>query len=111
MANHEFYLATKTFATENPQAVAALLEAVGEEAERIKQNIPQVAAQFSQAVGIPAPILETALRRTSFGAKPISAQVAADQQKIADAFFKLNLIPKAIKISDAVPAEIANARN
>ena len=111
VANHEFYLATKIFAIENPQAVAALLDAVGEEAERIKQNIPQVASQFSQAVGIPAPILETALRRTSFGAKPITAQVAADQQKIADAFFKLNLIPKAIKISDAVPAEIANAKN
>jgi sulfonate transport system substrate-binding protein len=111
VANHEFYLSTKTFATENPQAVAAILDAVGEEAERIKQNIPEVASQFSQATGIPAPILETALKRTSFGAKPITSKVAADQQNIADAFFKLNLIPKAIKISDAVPAEVAKAKN
>ncbi|WP_441236152.1 aliphatic sulfonate ABC transporter substrate-binding protein [Bradyrhizobium sp. 930_D9_N1_4] len=109
VANHEFYLSSKTFAAENAQAVAAILAAVGEEGERINANIPAVAAQFSQAVSIPAPILETALKRTSFGAKPISAQVAADQQKIADAFFKLSLIPREIKISDAVPPGVVAA--
>jgi len=109
VANHEFYLATKTFATENPKVVAAILDAVAEEGERINRNVPAVAAQFSQAVGIPAPILETALKRTTFGAKAITSQVAADQQKIADAFFKLGLIPKAIKISDAVPPDVVGA--
>jgi sulfonate transport system substrate-binding protein len=106
VANHEFYLATKSFAKENPQAVVAILGAIAEEGERINRNIPAVASQFSQAIGIPAPILEAALKRTSFGANPISAQVAADQQKIADAFFKLGLIPKEIRISDAVPQEV-----
>ena len=109
VANHEFYLASKAFATENPQAVAAILAAIAEEGERINHNIPAVASQFSQAVGIPAPILETALKRTSFGAKPINAEVAGDQQKIADAFFKLGLIPKAIRISDVVPASAVAA--
>jgi sulfonate transport system substrate-binding protein len=109
VANHEFYLASKTFAAENPEVIAVILAAVGEEGERINGNLPAVAAQFSQAVGIPAPILETALKRTSFGAKPINAQVAAEQQKIADAFFKLNLIPKEIKISDAVPPGVVTA--
>ena len=33
---------------------------------------------------------------------PIGPEVVAAQQKIADAFFKLGLIPKAIKIADAV---------
>jgi len=36
--------------------------------------------------------------------------VAADQQKIADAFFDLKLIPKAIKVSDALPATLTAAR-
>ncbi len=109
VANHEFYLATKTFAADNPKAVATILDAVAEEGERINRNIPAVAAQFSQAVGIPAPILEAALKRTTFGAKAITSQVANDQQKIADAFFKLGLIPKAIKISDAVPPDVISA--
>lgn len=109
VANHEFYLASKPFATENPRVVAAILAAVAEEGERINRAIPEVAAQFSQSVGIPAPILETALKRTVFGAKPINAAVAAEQQNIADAFAKLGLIPKAIRISDAVPTDLASA--
>jgi sulfonate transport system substrate-binding protein len=107
VANHEFYLASKKFATENPKAVSAILDAIAEEGERANHNIPAVAAQFSQAVGIPAPILEAALKRTSFGAKPIDASVVDDQQKIADAFFRLGLIPKAIKIADAVRLDLA----
>lgn len=109
VANHEFYLASKTFAKDNPKVVAAILAAVAREGERINHNIPEVASQFSQAVGIPEPILETALKRTSFGAKPMNAGVAGDQQKIADAFFKLGLIPKSIRISDAVAPDIVTA--
>ncbi len=41
--------------------------------------------------------------------KPSPSQVANDQQKIADAFFKLGLIPKAIKISDAVLPDVVSA--
>jgi sulfonate transport system substrate-binding protein len=35
--------------------------------------------------------------------------VAAQQQKIADAFFELKLIPKAIRIFDALPASLKTA--
>lgn len=109
VANHEFYLASKKFANANPEVISVIVTAVAEEGERMKANIPDVAAKFSQAVGIPAPILETALKRTAYGAKPITAKVASDQQKIADAFLQLGLIPKAIKITDAVPADAISA--
>ncbi len=36
--------------------------------------------------------------------KPITPAVVAQQQQVADAFFKLGLIPKEIRISDAVRA-------
>ena len=47
-------------------------------------------------------VVELALRRYEFNVKPISAAVAADQQRIADTFFELKLIPKPIKVSDAI---------
>jgi sulfonate transport system substrate-binding protein len=50
----------------------------------------------------PAPILEVAVARQAYGIKPIDDDVVAKQQKIADTFFALGLIPKAIKIADAV---------
>jgi sulfonate transport system substrate-binding protein len=61
-----------------------------------------VAAQLSRSVGIPANVLKVALERQTFGVTPLSAEVVADQQKIADAFFALGLIPKPINITDVV---------
>ena len=40
--------------------------------------------------------------RRKYGVKPITPEVVAAQQKIADVFFKLGLIPTAISIADAV---------
>jgi sulfonate transport system substrate-binding protein len=45
-----------------------------------------------------------ALRRYEFNVKPITPAVAAGQQQIADTFFALKLIPKPIKVGDAVVA-------
>ena len=60
----------------------------------MKANPAEVAAQFSPALGIPAPILEVAVGRQAYGVKPIDDEVVAEQQKIADTFFELGLIPK-----------------
>ena len=49
-------------------------------------------------------MVELALRRYEFNVKPITPAVAAGQQQIADTFFALKLIPKPIKVSDAVVA-------
>jgi sulfonate transport system substrate-binding protein len=45
--------------------------------------------------------LELALSRGGYGVKPVSDAVMAEQQKIADAFFDLKLIPKRIAVRDA----------
>ncbi|MGG2362246.1 ABC transporter substrate-binding protein, partial [Salmonella enterica] len=67
-----------------------------------KADQKAVAAAFAPLVGIPAPILEVAIARQEFDVKPITPTVVAEQQAVADAFFKLGLIPKAIQVADAV---------
>ncbi len=52
--------------------------------------------------GLPVDVVELALRRYEFNVKPITREVAADQQRIADTFHALRLIPKPIQVSDAV---------
>jgi sulfonate transport system substrate-binding protein len=61
-----------------------------------------VAAQLSPSIGITVPVLEAALKRQAYGIKPIDAAAIAEQQKIADAFYQLGLLPKPLKVSDAV---------
>ena len=40
-------------------------------------------------------------KRYSFGVQPITNEVLGQQQKVADAFSNLKLIPKAIVVKDA----------
>ena len=54
------------------------------------------------SIGIPAPILSVALKRQTYGVKSLDAGVVAEQQKIADAFYKLGLLPKPVQVNDAV---------
>jgi len=46
--------------------------------------------------------LEIVVRRFAHGAKPLEIGVIREQQKIADRFYALGLIPRAIAIRDAV---------
>jgi len=102
--NHQFYLSSKSFADAHPDIIKVAFDALGEVDQWVKASPADVAAQFSPALGIPAPVLEVAVSRQAYGIKPIDDDVVAKQQKIADTFFALGLIPKAIRIADAVKA-------
>ncbi len=102
VANHQFYLASRAFNEAHADIVRIAFDALREVDKWVGGNPREVAAQFSPALGIPAPILEVAVARQAYGIKPIDDGVIAEQQKIADAFFGLGLIPKPIRIADAV---------
>ena len=55
---------------------------------------------MSPAIGLPASVLAVSLKREGYGVRPINDEVIASQQRIADTFFALGLLPKAITISD-----------
>jgi sulfonate transport system substrate-binding protein len=102
VANYQFYLASRDFTAAHPDVLDATLASLKEVDEWVKANPKEVAEQFAPALGIPAPILEVAVARQSYGVAPINDDIVAAQQKLADTFFQLGLIPKAIKISDAI---------
>ena len=66
-----------------------------------KGDIHAVAEQIAPSIGLSVPVVEVALKRQSYGIKPINDAVIADQQKVADAFLALGLLPKPITVSDA----------
>ena len=53
-------------------------------------------------IGLPTDIVSLATSRYSFGVSPISSVVIQEQQKIADVFADLKLIPKRISVQQAV---------
>lgn len=111
VANHQFYLASRGYAEKSPQVVQAVIDELSKLDAWADKNPAEVAKFLAPQIGLDISITEVAASRFAYGIKPINAQVAADQQKIADAFFELKLIPKAIKVSDALPgAKLALAR-
>ncbi|GBL56451.1 sulfonate ABC transporter substrate-binding protein [Pseudomonas sp. abacavir_1] len=100
--NHQFYLATRTYAKEHPQVLTTLVEEVRSVGEWSQKNPEQVTEQVAPLLGLPADITLTAVKRQGYGAQFISPEVVAKQQKIADAFTQLKLIPKALSIKDVV---------
>ena len=86
VSNHQFYLGERTFADANPQVVDAITQSIGEIDAWAGGNVEAAADELAPAVGIPAPVLKLALSRQAWGVKPITPEVVAEQQKIADTF-------------------------
>jgi sulfonate transport system substrate-binding protein len=102
VANREFFLGSRKFVEAHPEVIEVLHQAVEKASEWSTERPQEVAEFLSPQVGIDAKVLETIIRRQPSGFKPIDASVISDQQRIADAFFQLNLIPKAVIVREAV---------
>jgi sulfonate transport system substrate-binding protein len=100
--NNQFYLARKAFADANPQIVDAVVAAVADVDRWAEGNSAAAAAQLSAGIGIPAPVLEIALKRQTYGIKPLDDSTVAQQQSIADTFYALGLLPKPVQVSAIV---------
>jgi len=101
VSNYQFYFSSKKFLESNSGIVDLVLAELREVDDWAKGDIHAVANQLAPAIGLPVAVVEVALKRQSYGIKPITDSVIADQQQVADTFFALGLLPKQIRISDA----------
>ena len=100
--NYQYYLGERGFVQKNPKVVQALFADAVEQGIWLKKNLRQAAELIAPLQGLPVDVVELALSRYEFNVQPITREVAADQQRIADTFHALKLIPKPIKVSEAV---------
>ncbi len=101
VSNHQFFLASRPYATKRADVVAIVLEELAAVDHWAKANPNEAAAALSPQIGLDQPTLELALSRGGYGVTPVDDAVLAEQQRIADAFYDLHLIPKHINVRDA----------
>ncbi|WP_308638199.1 sulfonate ABC transporter substrate-binding protein [Paenibacillus silvisoli] len=101
VSNIEFYLASRQFAENNQPVIDAFNDELNKIDQWAKENQKEVAELLSPQLGIDVPSLEIASERREYGITPIDDSVIEAQQKIADTFFALQLIPKEITVKDA----------
>ncbi|MCJ0763148.1 sulfonate ABC transporter substrate-binding protein [Variovorax terrae] len=99
--NYQYYLGERRFVGRHPWVIQALFDDSVEQGIWLKKNLRQAAELIAPLQGLPVDVVELSLRRYEFNVQPVSAGVIADQQQIADTFFDLRLIPKAIAVREA----------
>ncbi len=103
VANNQFYFRAKAFT--DAAVIDTLFQAIAEIDTRTAGDPRAAAATLSPAMGLPAPILADALARQGWAIRRMDAGLVAQQQVIADTFFKLGLIPKAIRVADVASVD------
>jgi sulfonate transport system substrate-binding protein len=101
VSNHQFFLASRSYSSKRADVVAIVLEELAAVDQWTKTNPKEAAAVLSPQIGLDQATLELALSRGGYGVKPVSDPVLAEQQRIADTFYELKLIPKHINVRDA----------
>ena len=100
--NRQFLLADRAFADAHPDLVAETLRQLDRSDQWAQAHRAQVSQYLASDTGLPLPVVRTAIDRLSFGVSPMTPDVVAEQQEIADAFALQHLIPGRLDVKDAV---------
>jgi sulfonate transport system substrate-binding protein len=102
-SNNSFYLASLPLVNQYPDTIAALFEELTKADKFVQENRPQAIKLIADFSGLDAGVVSLFLqRRPSSPVAPLNAAMRLDQQKVADAFHKLGLIPKPVQVADIV---------
>ena len=101
-AQNSFFLVNGDFAAKHPDVVATINDAVATATTWADQHRDQVAAILSEASGVDLAAEQRSTDRAEFTFGPLTDDVLARQQGVADRFQRLGLIPAPIRIRDVV---------
>ncbi|MCJ2075390.1 aliphatic sulfonate ABC transporter substrate-binding protein [Methylobacterium sp. E-016] len=99
---NNYFLASRAFAEGRGAVLAEVIDVLGGVARWCGDNRGEVADLLSKGTGVPLAATRRAVDRTDYLIGPMNDRVAAEQQVIADRFHALKLIPKPIRVADAV---------
>jgi sulfonate transport system substrate-binding protein len=101
-SNNSFYLASRGL-VQQEAVLRHLFAALTEADAYVYKNRADTAKQYAEFSGLGlATVLRFLDRRPRSPVGPLTPALVAEQQKVADAFHELGLIPKAIRVADIV---------
>lgn len=108
-ANQSFFLASQALTQREP-VLKALFAALTETDRWLHANKKEAAQRFAEFSGLGLATVHRVIeRRNPAPVAPLTPAVVAEQQKVADAFAELGLIPQRVRVADIVwqPAQKA----
>jgi sulfonate transport system substrate-binding protein len=99
---NSFFIANRDFSKHHGPILRQIIDVLASTATWAEAHRDEVAKSLSTVTGIPLDIQTIAANRAAFRIGPVTDDIVATQQGVADRFFKLGLIPKQIAIRDIV---------
>ncbi|MCQ8239933.1 sulfonate ABC transporter substrate-binding protein [Rhizosaccharibacter radicis] len=100
--NRQFFVASRSYADDNSGVIKVMLEQLQRADAWAEAHKTDAARYLAADTGLPMAVVEKAVNRLSFGVKPMTPDVVAEQQQIADAFHAAGLLPASVRVADAV---------
>lgn len=100
VGNRAYYFSSLPFADRHGDILRVAIDEINKVDIWAKVNRELYAAELAPLLGLPKAVLEHSTARSDYGTGPVTPQILAEQQKIADTFFDLKLIPKRIQVRD-----------
>lgn len=100
--NRTFYFASEKLAENHPEIVEFILENINESDKWANENKEEVISIMSKALGIDEKVISLQINRRTFGATKITDEIIEAQQKQADKYFELGLIPVEVDVKKKV---------
>lgn len=97
-----FFLANREFTNAHADIVALLNQTFASEARWANSHHDEVAKSLAASTGVDPAIVKIFVDRSNFEVTPVTDAHVAEQQRTADRFHKLGLIPKPLNVRDIV---------
>jgi sulfonate transport system substrate-binding protein len=99
---NSFYIANRDFAKNHGAILQQIVDVTTATGQWAEQHRDEVAKSLAAVTGVPLDIQTVAANRANFVIGPVTDDIVATQQGVADRFARLGLIPKPIVIRDIV---------
>ena len=105
--NRGYYFSSRDFATKNTDVLRIALQEINGIDAWVGHNKEAAAAELSKVLGLDTSITSLYVNRVRFGVAPVTRDILAEQQEIADTFHTLKLIPKKLNLLHGAPVELS----
>lgn len=96
-----FYIATKQFVTDNPELTRIVLEEIDKVGAWAQANPKEAANLIAPALKLDPALVEIVTLRRRYRLRPMTPEIITEQQRIADLFHSIQVLPKAINLKEA----------
>ena len=105
--NRGYYFSSRDFSTKNTDVLRIALQEINGIDAWVGHNKEAAATELSKVLGLDTSITSLYVNRVRFGVAPVTRDILAEQQEIADTFHTLKLIPKKLNLLHAAPVDLS----